>query len=355
VSLLGDNIEPDMAELESPSVASPSAQPRDAVLKAVQDGSTPARVYWLMNALATVIACYGLFTNSPAVVIGSMVVAMLLGPIAGVALGLNEGDRSLLGTSALSLAGGIVWILAIGTAVGLIHRDLPLTGEILSRTKPTLFALIIALASGGAGAVAVLSPRVGTAIVGVAVATALVPPLAAAGILLARGDLSLAVGALLLALTNIAAIQLAFSAVFWIGGYRRVTAIGEQGLLAFLRREAATLGIVCVLAVVLGVQLHNAINESLFESRVRAVLHQRFDDPSGLRLVDVRFVSGADATVVRAVVRGPRAPTSEMVAAAQGALPPPPARSALRLRVRFVKVTIVTPQGAAADDDSGEE
>jgi uncharacterized membrane protein len=97
-----------------------------------------------MNALATVIACYALFANSPAVVIGAMVVAMLLGPIGGVALGLNESDRPLLATTLRSLGGGIAWILA----VGLIHRDVPLTAEILARTDPRLFDLIIALAGG---------------------------------------------------------------------------------------------------------------------------------------------------------------------------------------------------------------
>jgi len=78
---------------------------------------------------------------------------------------------------------------------------------------PDLFELIIALASGAAGAIAVISPRVGVALVGVAVATALVPPLAAAGILLARADFLLG-GALILAATNVIAIQFAFSAIF---------------------------------------------------------------------------------------------------------------------------------------------
>jgi len=161
------------------SVATLSLQPREAVLQAVREGSGHSSTYWLMNALATVIACYGLLANSAAVVIGAMVVAMLLGPISGVALGLNEGDRPLLRTAARSLVGGILWILAIAVTVGFIHRDAPLTNEILSRTDARLFDLIIALAGGAAGAVAVLSPRVGTAIVGVAVATALMPPLAA--------------------------------------------------------------------------------------------------------------------------------------------------------------------------------
>jgi uncharacterized hydrophobic protein (TIGR00271 family) len=108
-----------------------------------------------MNALATVIACYGLFANSAAVVIGAMVVAMLMGPISGVALGLNEGDRPLLWTALFSLTGGIAWVLLIAAVVGLVHQDVPLTDEILSRTDPRLFDLMIALAGGAAGAVAV--------------------------------------------------------------------------------------------------------------------------------------------------------------------------------------------------------
>ncbi len=186
--------------------ASRLPQSPQAIFSAVREGSEPTGVYWLMNALATVIACYGLLANSPAVVIGAMVVAMLLGPISGVALGVNESDRPLLKVALRTLSGGMAWILSIAIMIGLVHRDVPLTAEIVSRTDARLFDLIIALAGGAAGAIAVLSPRVGTAIVGVAVATALVPPLAAAGMLVARGDFELAGGALLLAFTNVVAI-----------------------------------------------------------------------------------------------------------------------------------------------------
>jgi uncharacterized hydrophobic protein (TIGR00271 family) len=236
VPLRAERAEADRIQPDQPVFDRGSTQVQEAVLRAVREASEPSRVYWVMNALSTVIACYGLFANSPAVVIGAMVVAMLLRPISGIALGLNDSDRPLLRTALISLGGGIAWILAIAVVVGVIHRDVPLTGEILSRTDPRLFDLIIALAGGAAGAVAVLSPKVGTAIVGVAVATALVPPLAAAGILLARADFALAGGALLLALTNVVAIQVAFSAVFWVSGYRRLTAIRDRGLLAFLPR-----------------------------------------------------------------------------------------------------------------------
>ena len=80
MSLMDDNVNVDPAQ-PIPKVSAPlSSQSPEVILKAVREGSEPNRVYWLMNALATVIACYGLFANSPAVVIGSMVVAMLSGP-----------------------------------------------------------------------------------------------------------------------------------------------------------------------------------------------------------------------------------------------------------------------------------
>ncbi|HVC53165.1 MAG TPA: DUF389 domain-containing protein [Stellaceae bacterium] len=314
----------------------------------MREASEPTRIYWLMNGLSTVIASYGLLANSPAVVIGAMVVALLLNPLAGVALGLNESDRKLLGRAFLSLAGGIGWILAIAVVIGFIHHDIPLTPEIRARTNPNLFDLIIALAGGAAGAVAVLSPRVGTAIVGVAVATALVPPLAAAGILLARAEFDLAGGALLLVLTNIVAIQVAFSAVFWVGGYRWHRAVDEQGMLAFLRRNLVSIGLVCGLAVVLGFQMKRVIGDSLFLSAVRAVLHRHFDDDARFHLVDVRVSESTHVTTVRAVVRGAKPPSATEVAEVQGELPSPPDGSTIKLRVRFVDVVVVTAAGGAA-------
>jgi hypothetical protein len=156
-------------------------------------------------------------------------------------------------------------------------------------------------------------------------------------------------------MTNVAAIQVAFSAVFWIGGYRRLTTIGEYGVFAFLRREVLGVAVVSVLAIVFGVQLHNAVSAALFEKRVRAVLGDHFGDPSGSHLVDVRIARKVDTTIVRAVVRGPKAPSAEEVAAIEATLPLPPDGSALRLRVRFVEIAIVTPQGPAPTEDADDE
>ncbi len=333
------------------AAARASVESEDPVLRAVWDASKPSRVYWLMNALASLIACYGLLANSTAVVIGAMVVALMLGPISGVALGLNEGNRPLLWTALFSLTGGILWILAIGVVIGLIHRDVPVTDQILSRTDPRLFDLMIALAGGAAGAVAVVSPRVGTAIVGVAVATALVPPLAAAGLLAARAEFALAGGAMLLALTNVVAIEVAFSTVFWVSGYRRLTAIGPEGVLTFLRRNLVSLVLVLGLAVVLGVQLRQAISRSLFESEVESVLRHHLTAAEGFHVVNLRFTKAAGATVVRAVVRGPTLPSATVVAATQADLPAPRDGSKPELRVRFIPIVIMTPHGRFVGND----
>ncbi len=307
-----------------------------------------------MNALATVIACYGLFSNSAAVVIGAMVVAMLLGPIAGIALGLTDKDHALLGAALSCLVGGIAWILLVAVVIGAIHRDAPLTEEIISRTSPTLFDLMIALAGGAAGGIATVSPRIGAAIVGVAIATALVPPLAASGILLARGDFDLAWNAFVLALTNVIAIQFAFSVVLWLNGFRGQTYVAGRGIVEFLRRNFVDVAIVCLLSAVLGLRLHHVITAALFESQVRSVLQQQAGRLSGTYVDTVRFDESKDGNVVRAVLRGPGAPSVEQVAAMQAALPRAPNGGAVELRVRFVKVVIMTAHGPLQPADQRE-
>src|SRR5215831_992605 len=173
-----------------------------------------------MNVLATVIACYGLFENSPAVVIGAMIIAMLLGPISGVALGLVERNNPLLRKALATLAGGVVVVYVNAFILGLVHSEFPLTSEIYARTAPNLMDLMIALGGGAAGAYSMVTPRLSLSFVGVAISTALVPPLSSSAICVARGEYRLGLGALLLAFANIVGIQVASSAVMWFCGYR---------------------------------------------------------------------------------------------------------------------------------------
>jgi uncharacterized hydrophobic protein (TIGR00271 family) len=325
-------------------------QHREAVREGIHGGAQLNWTYILMNALATVIACYGLLANSAAVVIGAMVVAMLLGPIAGVALGLVDSDSPLLKKSLLTLITGVVGVIVVALVIGTVHREVPLTNEIMARTAPNLFDLMIALAGGAAGAFAAVSPHIGRALVGVAIATALVPPLSSASILLARGEYELAGGAFLLAFTNMVAIQFAFSTVLWLSGFRRFTRRGGLGVLEFMRRNAVSLVILIVLAIILTLNFQHVVSKTLFEATVRGTLRQEIQAFDGNYLAEVRFETTSDTTIVRAVARGPGAPSADQVAAMEAGLPSPPGGTRLELRVRFIETTIITRNGILYND-----
>ena len=98
-------------------------------------------------------------------------------------------------------------------------------------------------------------------------------------------------------------------------------------------------------------QLHYVVSLSLFESQIRADLHQHFDRMPGFYLAAVRFDREAITTVVTAVVDGPKAPSAAEVAAVQSALAEPHNGGKVELRVRFVAVVVVTPQGLILDRD----
>jgi uncharacterized hydrophobic protein (TIGR00271 family) len=308
-----------------------------------------------MNALAATIATYGLFANSPAIIIGAMIVALLLGPIAGVALALVDSDLRLLWRSLLTLSAGAMVVMVTAFIIGLWHSDIPVTDEIVARTAPNLMDLMVALAGGAAGAYASTSPRLSAALVGVAIATALVPPLSSASVLIAHGETGLGFGAFLLAFTNMVAIQFAYSSVLWLTGFRRLSHASGLSLFTFLRRNAVSLGVLLLLSIVLTASLHRAIAQQLFETAVRTILGQVIDHSSGSHLAEVRFdrvpsSAGAGTTIVRAVVRGPLPPSASQVAAMEAQLPAAPDGTALELRVRFVETTVINREGRLYKD-----
>jgi len=323
---------------------------REKVRKNIRNGAVLSLPYLLMNTLAAIIACYGLFANSPAVVIGAMVVAMLLGPITGVALAVVDSDMALLRKALSTLIGGIIAVMATAFVLGLIHRDIPLTNEIMARTAPNLLDLMIALAGGAAGAYATVSPRLSIAFVGVAIATALVPPLSSASILFARGEYQLGLGAFLLAFTNMVAIQFASSVVLWLTGFHQVTQTAGSALATFIKRDAVSITILVALGVILAANLHQVISKQLFETAARETLRREIESSVGSHLVEVRFETTADTTVVRAVVRGPNLPSAAQVAAVEAKLPPPPDGTVVELRIRFVQTMIINRDGPLYTD-----
>ena len=170
--------------------------------------------------------------------------------------------------------------------------------------------LMIALAGGTAGAYAMVSPHLSVAVVGVAVATALVPPLAASGILFANGEMQMGLGALLLALTNIIAIQFTNALVLWLLGFRRLVDDDYKSSTywTFLRRNAVTLLLLGVLGTYLTINLQTNAKQQGFESSVKETINSYFSDKGNV-LTNTQFDKDTSHQVVRAVIRGETTPT----------------------------------------------
>jgi uncharacterized hydrophobic protein (TIGR00271 family) len=315
-----------------------------AVRATIDSNSVFDAAYVTMNVLATVVACYGLFENSSAVVIGAMVIAMLLGPILGVSMGLVDANNPLLGKAVASLAGGVAVVFGTAFIVGLVHSEFPLTDQIYARTAPNLMDLMIALGGGAAGAYSMISPRLSVAFVGVAISTALVPPLSASGICIARGDYHLGFGALLLTFTNIVGIEVAASVVMWFGGYRGIKA-AHVTLGTELKRNILTVSVSCILAVLLSLSLQEQTRNELYKVSVRKVLTAAASDHKGAYLTDIRVEQSSGHMLVVAVYRTPLPFTPEEVRAIEPRLPLMLGVRTLELRIRSVPVTVTSKGG----------
>lgn len=248
----------------------------------IESGALPTRSFYLLNGLAAIIAGFGLLANSPAVVIGAMLVAMLIGPISGIALAIIDARFALLKKSLLTLFSGGVLIYAIGMLLGWLYPEQSMSQEIVARTAPNTMDVVVALAGGTAGAYAMISRNLSVAVVGVAVATALVPPLTASGILLANGNYDLALGALLLTLTNILAIQFTNALVLWVAGFRRLDIdVSEddrvknskwQQSWLFMRRNLVTLIMLVGISIYLTINFQQKIKQQNYEIAVKKIV-----------------------------------------------------------------------------------
>lgn len=209
--------------------------------------------FGVMMLLSTTIATLGILQDSTAIVIGAMLIAPLMTPIMGTASGIVGGwpRRTLesAATAIVATAGAIsiAWIVAAWVpAIG----ELTANSQITSRTEPTLIDLLIAVAAGAAGAYATVDRRVSSSLPGVAIAVALVPPLAVTGVTLHARLWDEAGGALLLFVTNAAAIVLAAVVVFVITGF-----VSFRRLRTYRTQIKASLATVLVSVVVIMVPL----------------------------------------------------------------------------------------------------
>jgi uncharacterized hydrophobic protein (TIGR00271 family) len=314
---------------------------RSATRDAVVSGSALTFSYLTMNAAATLLAGLGLLENSPTVIIGAMLIAMLFGPIVGIALGLAEGDLALLGRSLISEVAGAAWVLGIGYIVGAASHRLSMGTEILWRTSPNLLDLLIGLVGGFAGGFTYVSKGLSGVIVGVAIATSLVPPLTSCGILMAHHLPGLALGAFLLFLANFAAIAIGAMIVFWLAGHRPLAARQSREILLPRLISLVVLG---VLGVYFTVTFQRTVARSALENGIRKTVSDFVTGVPGARLVNVTMSPQGKQTTAWVVMRAPKPMTPEQVGRLND-LVDRATRTKVDLHVRSVLTTETTRRG----------
>jgi uncharacterized hydrophobic protein (TIGR00341 family) len=192
---------------------------REEVYASVSNSVALDSTYLALSVLAAVVAAIGLTLNNTAAVIGAMVVAPLLGPNMGLALGLTLGDRKLVRAAARSGFVGFLVVYGLALSIGLFLDADPTSPELHARTQVTLWDLLLALAAGAAGSLAVTTGAP-SSLVGVMVAVALLPPAVASGLLLGEGHWLESGMALALSVANATAVLLAGMATFLAKGMR---------------------------------------------------------------------------------------------------------------------------------------
>ena len=227
--------------------ARPLAWWREHVIKAVDHRAVIARVHddavWsghfaFMTLMSAGIAILGLLLSSPAVVIGAMLISPLMGPILGLGFGLALFDLAEIRRALVSLAAGVLLAVFFCALIVLISPLQTVTTEIAARTRPNLFDLGVAIFSGLAGTYAMIRGRQG-AIVGVAIAVALMPPLAVMGFGLATLNLPILWGATFLFLTNLIAIGFSAAVLARIYGFAGRLSPRQTGLQIVARARHA--------------------------------------------------------------------------------------------------------------------
>jgi uncharacterized hydrophobic protein (TIGR00271 family) len=247
------------------------------VYKAIRDGAQPKVDFFVMMGLSSAIATFGLLQNSAAVIIGAMLVAPLMAAIFGLSLGIVRGDSRLLRRAASATLRGMVLAIGVAVLLTLMIPDRQLSDEILLRTHPNLLDLGVALASGAAGAYALCRKDVSTALPGVAIAAALVPPLATIGIGLARWDGDVAGGALLLFTTNLVAISGTGGMVFLWLGFRPLPG-KETRRRVFQGGVVGTVLLLVAVTIPLGLLTAQSWRDAALSRRIETALHEGLDN-----------------------------------------------------------------------------
>ncbi len=258
----------------------------------------------VLMILSTVIATAGLLSDSAAVVIGAMLVAPMMNPVMGAAGSVVMGWSSRFYRSILLvLTMGLGAVLLSMAITALSPEIVFLPEQVLARTRPTFYDLLIALAAGSAGAYTITHKESG-AIPGVAVAVALLPPLASAGVLIVALEMELALRALVLFLTNLIAMVLAAALTFMAAGVSPASARRRSA--SFIKSQ---LWLFALLMIAVSIPLYFYSQKVIFDAEYKAAkseLLQSWLRENNLTLTGIDF--RVEERIIFLELEGPNPP-----------------------------------------------
>ena len=254
--------------------------------------------YVVMTVLSGVIATAGLLLDSPATVVGSMVIAPLIGPAMAAAVGSVVGDSDLFRRGMVLQLIGVILAIMAATAFSIFVQVTNLVppgldplsfSEVEERLSPNFLSLAVAIGAGVAGALSLMT-GVSTALVGVMIAVALIPPAATVGIGVAYGEPALALGSAVLTAVNVLSINLAALIVLWYGGYHPEQFFRrDRARVATVKRVAVLVGAIVVLSLFLGGVTYDSYQSATTEEDIRSSVDAELEEPvyAGFELIEM--------------------------------------------------------------------
>lgn len=256
---------------------------QDGCIDSIRGESMLTSHYIFMTVMSAGIAVLGLLLSSPAVVIGAMLLSPLMSPIIGSGFAMATGDIVWLRRCLRALAIGAGLAIAFCALIVLLSPLQTVTDEIAARTRPNLFDLLVALFSALAGAYATIRGKMGT-IVGVAIATALMPPLAVVGFGLATLNWTVFGGALMLFVTNLMTIAFTAAIMARLYGFRSRLTEKQNRL-----QDIVIAFSFILLAVPLALTLRTIAWEANASRQIRATIDEVFVEDARIDQLDVKY------------------------------------------------------------------
>ena len=272
----------ELAERYSEEDGGQTAISKEELARTAEGNVADMRTYLILTAVSAVVATAGLLLDSPATVVGSMVIAPLIGPAMSTAVGSVINEKDLFGKGLRMQVIGLVLAVVAAAVFAFFVRvtnivppglEPSTVGQIEGRLTPDFLSLAVALGAGVAGALS-LTTGVSAALVGVMIAVALVPPAAAAGIGIAYGLPFVVIPSGILAVVNALSINLAALVVLWYSGYRPDHILRRnEARSATLKRIGILLATITLLSLVLGGITLDTYQSAMAEKEIRATVN----------------------------------------------------------------------------------